>query len=267
MPSATAVHDPRVDAVRRFNRFYTRRIGVLRPASTRAAFRSPKSACSTSSRTRAHRSRRRRSRAGSGSMPATCAASCAASPPTATCARRARTTTPASRTSRSPPPAGRRSRRSIARPPTRSARCSRRCRTRRRRAASARCARSRTCWATGALRRAVVLREHRPGDIGWVIARHGALYAQEYGWDITFEAMVADIAAEFVTRLRPARERCWIAERDGAQPGLRVRRAPQRDGGAAPPAAGRAVRARPRHRTHGWSTSASTSRAAPAIAR
>src|SRR5208283_1047278 len=59
---------------------------------------------------------------------------------------------------------------------------------------------------------AYTLREPHGGDFGWVIHRHGALYAQEYGYDQRFEALVAEIAARFVQRLDPARERCWIAE-------------------------------------------------------
>jgi len=60
-----------------------------------------------------------------------------------------------------------------------------------------------------------MLRPHQPGDIGWVVHRHGALYAQEYGWDETFEALVAEVAAQFIRNLDPKKERCWIAEQDG----------------------------------------------------
>ncbi|MEM7023267.1 MAG: bifunctional helix-turn-helix transcriptional regulator/GNAT family N-acetyltransferase [Pseudomonadota bacterium] len=60
-----------------------------------------------------------------------------------------------------------------------------------------------------------ILRPHQPGDIGWVIHRHGALYAQEYGFDETFEALVAEVSAQFLQNFDPGRERCWIAERDG----------------------------------------------------
>lgn len=62
---------------------------------------------------------------------------------------------------------------------------------------------------------AYVLRPHQPGDMGWVIHRHGILYSQEYGWDQQFEALVAEIAAKFIRDFDPQRERCWIAELDG----------------------------------------------------
>jgi DNA-binding MarR family transcriptional regulator/GNAT superfamily N-acetyltransferase len=66
-----------------------------------------------------------------------------------------------------------------------------------------------------ASREPYLLRPHQPGDMGWIIHRHGVLYAQEYGWDEQFEALVAEIAAKFIQHFDPKRERCWIAEKDG----------------------------------------------------
>jgi len=64
-----------------------------------------------------------------------------------------------------------------------------------------------------------ILRSHRPGDMGWVVQSHGALYASEYGFDSSFEALVAEIVAKFLTSFDASRERCWIAELDGAAVG------------------------------------------------
>jgi DNA-binding MarR family transcriptional regulator/GNAT superfamily N-acetyltransferase len=64
-----------------------------------------------------------------------------------------------------------------------------------------------------------LLRPHRAGDMGWITQRHGALYAQEYGWDMRFEALVAEVAAKFLSNFNPRRECCWIAERDGENVG------------------------------------------------
>jgi len=66
---------------------------------------------------------------------------------------------------------------------------------------------------------AASLREPRPGDMGWVVQSHGALYASEYGFDASFEGLVAEIAAKFLGSFDASRERCWIAELDGTQVG------------------------------------------------
>jgi DNA-binding MarR family transcriptional regulator/GNAT superfamily N-acetyltransferase len=65
----------------------------------------------------------------------------------------------------------------------------------------------------------VVLRDPQPGDMGWVVQQHGEVYAREYGWDSTFEALVAEIVAGYVRKHQPEWERCWIAEVDGERVG------------------------------------------------
>lgn len=67
--------------------------------------------------------------------------------------------------------------------------------------------------------RMAVLRDPVPGDIGWVVQQHGEIYWREYGWDSRFEALVADIAAQFLRKFQPAWERCWVAELDGERVG------------------------------------------------
>jgi GNAT superfamily N-acetyltransferase len=63
--------------------------------------------------------------------------------------------------------------------------------------------------------RDTIIRGPRPGDLGWLVERHGALYAREYGWSSEFECLVAQIAADF----DPANDRAWIAEVDGERAG------------------------------------------------
>lgn len=61
----------------------------------------------------------------------------------------------------------------------------------------------------------ITLRGPRPGDYGWIVQRHGVLYAEEEGWDARFEGLVAGVVAEFIKGFDPAREACWIAEHEG----------------------------------------------------
>ncbi len=70
-------------------------------------------------------------------------------------------------------------------------------------------------FAQTAVRPEVLLRPHRPGDMGWVVERHGTLYFLEHGWNEEFEAVVAGITAAFIQNLDPVHERCWIAESGG----------------------------------------------------
>ncbi|MBI5323284.1 bifunctional helix-turn-helix transcriptional regulator/GNAT family N-acetyltransferase [Bradyrhizobium sp.] len=66
---------------------------------------------------------------------------------------------------------------------------------------------------------AFILRSHRPGDIGWVISSQAQAYAEEYGWDISYEALVAEICAQFIRNYDASREHCWIAEANGERLG------------------------------------------------
>src|SRR3977135_335081 len=73
--------------------------------------------------------------------------------------------------------------------------------------------------SAGVSRPAALLPEPRPGDMGWVVQSHGSLYASEYGFDSSFEGLVAEIAAKFLASFDASRERCWIANIDSAQVG------------------------------------------------
>jgi DNA-binding MarR family transcriptional regulator/N-acetylglutamate synthase-like GNAT family acetyltransferase len=64
-----------------------------------------------------------------------------------------------------------------------------------------------------------LLRMHQPGDMGWIVQRQAILYAEEYGWDGTYEALAAEIVAQFIKKFDPARERAWVAEREGRRVG------------------------------------------------
>jgi DNA-binding MarR family transcriptional regulator/RimJ/RimL family protein N-acetyltransferase len=76
-------------------------------------------------------------------------------------------------------------------------------------------ARARRLLGDGPRDRTFVLRDPRPGDLGLITSKHGELYATEYGWDLSFEALVAEIVAGFVKNFIPGRERCWVADREG----------------------------------------------------
>lgn len=76
-----------------------------------------------------------------------------------------------------------------------------------------------------------ILRDPQPGDMGWVVKRHGEIYAEEYGWNNEIEAMAAELVAHFIAQFDPTCERCWIAERDGVRLGsIFLVKHPEREG-------------------------------------
>ena len=66
---------------------------------------------------------------------------------------------------------------------------------------------------------AIIRLADQPGDLGWIVMAHGELYAREFGWDTTFEALVARIVADYAEKHDPAREATWVAEKDGRRVG------------------------------------------------
>ena len=116
----------------------------------------------------------------------------------------------------------------------------------------------------GEREREVVLRPLRSGDIGWILERHGVLFPREYGWGLGFERLVAGVLAEFAERRDEPGFGGWIAEVGGAPRGLDPLHGRRRGGREAAPAAGRAGGARARPGRRASSTSASRSPAAPA---
>ena len=216
--TAIAALDHRVAAVRRFNRFYTRVIGALREgllqsrfslAEARVLYELAQRAGTTATELGRDLDAGRR-------LPQ----------PHAAGVRARRPAGPARLGNRPPPKPAVADRGRAARPLLRSthvrARKSVRCwlawRSPRSHHWSPRCSVSRHCLARSR-NRAWLLRQHRPGDIGWVVARHGALYAEEYGFDHASRRWSPRLPATSSPQHDPARERCWIAERDGVNVG------------------------------------------------
>ena len=93
------------------------------------------------------------------------------------------------------------------------------------------------------------LRPHQPGDMGWIIRRQTQLYASEFGWDGSFEAMLAEIAGKFIAKFDPKSDNCWIAERNGEIVGSVFLVRAQQDHRPVPHALCRAFGARPGNRS------------------
>ena len=94
----------------------------------------------------------------------------------------------------------------------------------------------------------VMLRQPRAGECGWLVHRQAQWFAAQYGWDQSFEGLLARVVADYTQRNDPLREMCWVADQDGMVVGLGVHRRRVDDGGRRAPAVGRAGRAAPGHR-------------------